>query len=157
MQVTYQLENAEATKSFGRLLAKYVSAPLLIGLSGEIGMGKTCFTRAFIQQKGISSRIKSPSFTLLETYETDEAELIHVDLYRMHSVYELEELGFRDVLHAKSICCIEWPERAPMLLALMDLVLEFSFIPGSEGRMLVVKATSSRGQQVLEVLQRDKC
>ena len=157
MQLRYHLENAAATEAFAQVLATSLSAPLMIGLSGEIGMGKTCLIRAFLQAKGVSSRIKSPSFTLLEIYDTADAQYIHLDLYRMHSVYELEELGFRDVLHAKSICCIEWPERAPMLLGLMDLVLEFAFAPESQGRRLLLKANSSRGQQVLAVLQRETC
>ena len=157
MQVTFHLENADATEAFGRRLAQYLSPPFIIGLSGEIGMGKTCLTRALIQEKGVTSRIKSPSFTLLETYQTDKAELIHFDLYRMHSVYELEELGFRDYLHAQTICFIEWPERAPMLQALMDLVLEFSFMPEFEGRTLVLRANTPNGQKVLEALQRDIC
>lgn len=157
MQVTYQLENSDATEAFGRLLANYISPPFIMGLSGEIGMGKTCLTRALIQKKGVTSRIKSPSYTLLETYEIEDAELIHFDLYRMHSIYELEELGFRDYLHERSICFIEWPERAPMLRNLIDIVLEFSFTSSSQGRMLVLTANSVRGQNVLALLKRDLC
>jgi tRNA threonylcarbamoyladenosine biosynthesis protein TsaE len=157
MKVTYKLDNPEATENFGRLLAKYLTPPFMMGLSGSIGMGKTCLTRALIQAKGIRSRIKSPSFTLLETYSVPGAELNHFDLYRLDSVFELEELGFRDYLNSQSICMIEWPERAPMLQPLLDLMLEFSYISESDGRILSLNANSIRGEQVLKALQGEPC
>lgn len=82
----------------------------IILLSGEMGAGKTEFARIWLRQSGVKDRIKSPSFSIIETYEgTDSGTIHHMDLYRMSSPYELYEIGVEDYI--TDSCLVEWPER----------------------------------------------
>jgi tRNA threonylcarbamoyladenosine biosynthesis protein TsaE len=153
--MSYELKSEEDTKSFGRQLANHLAPGLVIGLQGEIGRGKTCMVRACLEALGVTSLIKSPTFTLVETYDIKGLHIHHFDLYRLQSEYELEDLGFRDYLHSQSICFIEWPEKSPNLLPFLDLSLEFKLkLPG---RMLTIQAKSEKGKQVLQACQRELC
>lgn len=83
----------------------------VITLSGELGAGKTTFSRGFIQNCGYSGAVKSPTYTLIETYPGSVGEICHLDLYRLEDEEELEFIGFRDLLEAEVVMLIEWPER----------------------------------------------
>lgn len=102
---------------FARLLISTDSlAGAFITLSGELGAGKTTFCRGFLRACGHKGSVKSPTYTLLEDYQTSVGRISHLDLYRLDDPEELEYIGFRDLLEATLL--IEWPERVP---ALVDL------------------------------------
>jgi tRNA threonylcarbamoyladenosine biosynthesis protein TsaE len=108
----------------GRRLAAAKRWPLLIGLRGELGAGKTTFVRALLRGLGYEARVPSPTYTLLEHYAVGELVVVHLDLYRLASEAELENLGLRDWLETASTwVLIEWPDRAPALTRRCDLVL----------------------------------
>lgn len=96
-------------------------AGLVIYLQGDLGMGKTCFSRAFIQTFLPGQRVKSPTYTLIEHYPVDTISLYHLDLYRLAEPDELEYLGLRDVLTGAHILLIEWPKKAQGLLPPADI------------------------------------
>ncbi len=96
----------------------------LIGLRGELGAGKTTFVRALLRGLGYEARVPSPTYTLLEQYAIGELVIVHLDLYRLASETELENLGLRDWLEtAATWVLIEWPDRAPGLARRCDLLL----------------------------------
>ena len=93
-------------------LAKDLSSPQIILLNGTLGMGKTVFARALIHSLCADNDLEvvSPTFTLLQTYESDHGEIYHYDLYRIEDPEEILELGWEDASY-NGITIIEWPER----------------------------------------------
>ena len=122
-------------------------APLLLTFKGDIGAGKTTFIRAMLRALGITGAIKSPTFSLVETYRHNDLLIHHFDLYRIQDEAELEYLGFRDFFSDEAICCIEWPERSSFCLGKADLACSFS-MEGS-GRRLDFNALTASGKNVL--------
>jgi tRNA threonylcarbamoyladenosine biosynthesis protein TsaE len=144
------LINEEASEQFANRLASCLSAPLVIALSGDIGAGKTTIIRAMLKKIGITSAIKSPTFSLVESYSCQNLNIHHFDLYRIHHEDELEYLGFRDYFSSHSICCVEWAEHAGRALPYIDLRFNLS-IKGA-GRELQIIASSVAGKRILACL-----
>lgn len=130
--------------------------PGLFTFRGEIGAGKTTFIRAMLQSVGIQAPIKSPTFSLLETYNCDKCpwQIHHLDLYRLQEEAELDYLGFRDLFTPQALICVEWPERAPQSLAQTDL--DFTFTLQGSGRSLEIKALSQTGQMIFSLWERQQ-
>ena len=103
-----------------------LKAPLVFTFSGEIGAGKTTIIRAMLRSLGVTSSIKSPTFSLVESYACNNLHIHHFDLYRIHHEDELDYLGFRDYFSQHSICCIEWPEHAGNALPIVDIRFNLS-------------------------------
>ncbi|KTD22029.1 ATPase or kinase [Legionella lansingensis] len=131
-------------------LANCLTPPLILTFSGEIGTGKTTFIRAMLRALGIESAVKSPTFSLIESYQCNNAQIHHFDLYRIHDEAELEYIGFRDYFREDSVCCIEWPERAWNFLRASDI--NFNFAIKGSGRLLTIKALSPTGERILSCL-----
>lgn len=118
---------ADWAGAFARELRAPSAQPLVIGLRGDLGSGKTTWARAMLRGLGYRGRVPSPTYTLLEHYALEGLDVVHLDLYRLSGDAELENLGLRDWLASASTwLLVEWPERAPQLAAQCDLMLEFS-------------------------------
>lgn len=125
-------------------------APLIVGLSGDLGVGKTTFVRAMLGALGHSGRVPSPTYTLLEHYAVGDLSLVHLDLYRLKDPRELEYLGLRDWLaQAKVWVLAEWPERSAGLVAALDLEIRLS-IAEDDSRVLDPRAVTGRGRLALD-------
>jgi tRNA threonylcarbamoyladenosine biosynthesis protein TsaE len=98
----------------------------VVTLSGELGSGKSTFARGALRALGVRGPIKSPSYTLLETYELPTVQVLHLDLYRLHDPAELENLGLADYHRPGHLWLIEWPERGEGRLPPADLGFVFS-------------------------------
>ena len=92
----------------------------VIFLSGNLGAGKTTLVRAILRELGHNGPVKSPTYTLVESYSINATTIYHFDLYRIKSVDELEMIGTRDMLGGDSICFIEWPDRGEGFLPVPD-------------------------------------
>lgn len=135
--------------SFARALHAARAWPLVIGLRGDLGSGKTTWVRAMLRGLGYEGRVPSPTYTLLEQYTCGGLSIVHLDLYRLRGGDELENLGLRDWLaEPKLWLAVEWPERAPELAARCDLKLELA-IPSSGGRVVKVTAGTRGGADAL--------
>ncbi len=120
----------------------------LIFLQGELGAGKTSLVRGFLRAMGYAGRVKSPTYTLVESYQIGGQTVYHFDFYRIGKAAELEFIGIHDYLTDAAICLVEWPELAENLLPTPDLVLQVEVQPC--GRMLEIAAKSKRGQEIME-------
>lgn len=112
MMKTIQSKSEQDTANAAIELAETIKEPKIILLNGNLGMGKTVFARAFIQTlcKTPELEVLSPTFTLLQTYESNIAPIYHYDLYRIEDSEEILELGWEDTCY-EGITIIEWPER----------------------------------------------
>lgn len=109
-KLTISLPRPENTDALGQSLAKIATAGDCLLLRGQIGAGKSALARAFIRQRmGSDTEVPSPTFTLVQTYETETVEIWHADLYRLSDTQEAIELGLVDAFDT-SICLVEWPE-----------------------------------------------
>ena len=112
--MTLLLDNAAASEALGVCLAAVVHSGDVITLSGPLGAGKTSIARGLLAALGLEEEAPSPTFAIVQPYEPPETRLpvMHVDLYRIEHVEELDELGL-DEAREESVLLIEWPERAP--------------------------------------------
>ena len=105
--------NAAETRELGTRLAEKLKAGDVILLEGELGAGKSEFARGVARGLGVTETVTSPSFTILNVYESGRIPLYHFDWYRLESAEELYELGMDEYLGCDGIAIVEWPERCP--------------------------------------------
>ncbi len=113
----------DALAALARALAPRVRGGGSIHLAGPLGAGKTTFARALLRALGAGERIKSPTYTLIETYALPGLTVQHLDLYRIAAAEELEWLGLRDLADGPVLWLIEWPERGTGAIPLPDLTI----------------------------------
>jgi tRNA threonylcarbamoyladenosine biosynthesis protein TsaE len=151
------LADSEHTEQLGATLARCAprssAGPLIVYLQGELGAGKTTLARGLLRALGVSGVVRSPSYTLLESYESAGLRLLHLDLYRLEGAADLAMLGWRDELTPGAMFLIEWPERAPGALPPADLKVVLSIV--GEGRHAHLAAASVVGAAWLGVLRGD--
>jgi tRNA threonylcarbamoyladenosine biosynthesis protein TsaE len=121
-----------------------------IHLKGELGAGKTSLVRSFLRECGVTGRIKSPSYALLESYAVSNLYLYHLDFYRFSDPSEWLDAGFRDILRENALVLIEWPERAADLLNDPDMFIELTYLPA--GRHAKLSALTEKGLKWLTAL-----
>jgi tRNA threonylcarbamoyl adenosine modification protein YjeE len=110
----FPLPDLDATTRLGRAIAGGLTRGDAVALWGDLGAGKTTLARAILQALGVKEDVPSPTFTIVQNYETSPA-IAHYDLYRLKSPREMAELGFEDALDQGAVL-VEWPERAPEVL-----------------------------------------
>lgn len=127
---TLTLTHPDDTSRFAAALGGVLDLGDVVLLSGDVGAGKTHFARSLIQSLlDVRQDIPSPTFTLVQTYDTSKGEVWHADLYRLTSPEEVEELGLVDAFDT-AICLVEWPDRLASLAPDNALTLDLS--PGQD-------------------------
>ncbi len=129
----------------------------LMFLEGSLGAGKTTFARAFLRVLGVSGTVRSPTYTLIEPYDLADRRVLHLDLYRLASPEELDDLGLRDEFD-QALILIEWPERGAGELPLADICVTLAPVKGSAKnavleRNIHVTANTLKGTQWLNACQ----
>ncbi|HWN05762.1 MAG TPA: tRNA (adenosine(37)-N6)-threonylcarbamoyltransferase complex ATPase subunit type 1 TsaE [Steroidobacteraceae bacterium] len=138
-----------AGASLARTLPDITRHNLLVGLSGELGSGKTTLARALLRALGVTGAVRSPTFTLVEPYETRRGVVHHLDLYRLEpGPAGLEGLGFRDLRGTSGLVLVEWPERAGEGLGPQDLRVGLEL--AGQGRRILLEAGTAVGRAWLE-------
>jgi tRNA threonylcarbamoyladenosine biosynthesis protein TsaE len=104
--------SANELSRFGEELGAQLTAPCVVGLSGELGTGKTTLVQAICRGLGARSRATSPTYALVHHYDAGATPVYHVDCYRLRTSDDARDLGFDDMVRERAIILIEWPERA---------------------------------------------
>jgi tRNA threonylcarbamoyladenosine biosynthesis protein TsaE len=168
VSLDFNLPDSSATEALGRALARSLPDTVRLGteqagavqggavvyLEGELGAGKTTCVRSLLRSLGVTGLVRSPTYTLVETYRVATLTCVHVDLYRLQSLTEVDELGLRDQLGPASLLLVEWPERGGAALPPADLVVSLGY--AGSARLAGLSAETALGIQWLENLGHDR-
>ena len=110
MTGAYVTNSPEETEELGRRLGETAEPGMVIAFTGDLGAGKTAFTRGLARGLGIRDRVTSPTFTIVNEYEGGRLPLFHFDMYRLGSADELFHIGWEDYLARGGVCAVEWSE-----------------------------------------------
>ncbi len=124
------IKNLEELEEFAKYISKKCYGGLVIGLIGDLGTGKTQFTKFLVKSLGGDIEdVVSPTFTILNEYITKKFKVYHFDLYRLNSIEELEEIGYKDFFFDKNaISIVEWIDKIPECLPENKLIIEFNYV-----------------------------
>src|ERR1700734_978000 len=138
----FDLPDSAATEALGRALAQsFPGAGAVAGsgtgsgsgegavvhLRGELGSGKTTCARSLLHALGVTAPVRSPTYTLVDTYSVATLTCVHVDLYRVQTSTEVEELGLRDMTGPGYLMLVEWPEKGGVAVPPADLTLQLVY------------------------------
>jgi tRNA threonylcarbamoyladenosine biosynthesis protein TsaE len=151
----FDLPDSAVTESLGAALARAFpgSVGAVLYLRGELGSGKTTCARSLLHELGVSGIVRSPTYTLVDTYSVGDLNCAHVDLYRLRSSAEVEELGLRDLTGPNYLMLIEWPEKGGDAVPPADVDLQLQY--AGESRVARLSATSEVGDGWLAKLALD--
>jgi tRNA threonylcarbamoyladenosine biosynthesis protein TsaE len=157
------LPDSGATEALGHALARSfpgavkktaaVQTGAVVYLQGELGAGKTTCVRSLLRALGVTGLVRSPTYTLVETYHLADLTCVHVDLYRLQSLTEVDELGLRDLTGPGSLLMVEWPEKGGAALPPADLNVALGY--AGEARRAGLSAKTSLGAEWVKNLGRD--
>jgi tRNA threonylcarbamoyladenosine biosynthesis protein TsaE len=156
-----EAETAKLAQSFAaaleHLLSQNPTAHLNISLEGDLGAGKTTFSRYLIQSLGHAGKVKSPTYTLCEPYPITKNgqsfTVHHFDLYRMRDPMEWQEAGFAEHFDVPGFCLIEWPVKADGTLPPFDIQLQLVAGANEDERFITINALTEKGKAVVESIQ----
>ena len=140
-----------ATAAFATQLAAALTRANLtacIALHGNLGAGKTTFVRHLLHALGVTGRIKSPTYAVVEPYTLAAGEVWHFDFYRFSDPREWEDAGFRDIFASAGLKLCEWPQNAAGVMPTPDLELDIQ-VDDTEQRQVTINALTPRGQELL--------
>lgn len=132
------LPDEAATLTFGQRLADNLKGDETVFVAGDLGAGKTTLIRGLLRTLGVAGIVRSPTYTLVEPYETTRGPAFHLDLYRLSSPEELEFLAGREIWGSSALKLVEWPVRGASWLPNPDLTLSLEV--SGEGRNLQATA-----------------
>lgn len=152
---TFTTENEQETIKIAEQLSKYLTPGMTLLLQGDLGAGKTTFTKGIGAGLGVKRIIKSPTYTIIREYTDGKIPLYHIDLYRL-SESEVPELGLEEYFDGDGVSVVEWPSVAPDDLPREHLAIKLANdLQNPEKRNITFEATGDEYEQVVEQLQKD--
>lgn len=148
-------KSKEETQALGEELASFAKADDVFILSGDLGAGKTQFSKGFALGLGITDVVSSPTFNLVLVYEDGWIKLNHFDLYRLENESELEGIDFFGLIESEGVSLIEWGDRFDLVRDLSDVLIMVEFVDESQ-RSLTFTALSERGQEIIRAFMDDR-
>ncbi len=146
------LPDEAATVAFGARLAACVMPGMRLYLSGGLGAGKTTLVRATLAALGHRGRVRSPSFTVLESYNLPGLQVHHLDFYRLSDDTSWRDQGFDELFDGDGLVLVEWPERFGARLPAPDLRLVLAIAADGIAREVRIEAATDRGRTCLTTL-----
>ena len=129
----------EETEALGRRLGEKLTPGSLVAYTGDLGAGKTAFTRGLARGLGVTERVTSPTFNIVNEYEGGRLPLFHFDLYRLGGEEELFDIGWEDYLTRGGVCAVEWSENAEGALEKPCIRVEIRRGDREDQRMIEIK------------------
>lgn len=137
----YETNSETETFSLGKTIGEGAKAGQVFTLIGDLGVGKTVFTKGLAKGLGITEPVNSPTFTILQIYEEGRMPFYHFDVYRISDVEEMEEIGYEDYFYGDGICLIEWANLIEEILpdAFLQITIEKDLQKGFDYRKITLK------------------
>lgn len=153
MKTEIQLFISDETQmhELGAQMVKHIKPGTVIFLQGSLGAGKTTLVRGFLRGLHYEGAVRSPTFTIVESYNIESTRIHHFDFYRLNHIEEAEYLGLADYFDNEAICFVEWPEHALSLLPQPTLCCTIT-VP-ERGRILHWVADKDEGIQFLKKMK----
>ena len=123
---------------WGEELGRSTAPPLVITLTGELGVGKTTLAKAICRGYGVTEDVTSPTYALVHQYAAERSPVYHVDLYRLDSSEQLTNLGWDDILSSGALVLVEWPERGADRIPRDHLPIDLSYVPDDPSRRILL-------------------
>lgn len=147
MKYNQRLLAESDTLEVAKDLASVIHPGTVIFLLGELGSGKTTFARGFLRGLGYRGKVKSPTYTLVESYDMAICTLFHFDLYRLNQPQELQQMGIEEYFSPIFITLIEWPEKGGTYLPTPDVICRLSY--EGMGRHIEIDSHTKNGEAVI--------
>jgi tRNA threonylcarbamoyladenosine biosynthesis protein TsaE len=125
-------------KAWGEELGRGASPPLLITLTGELGVGKTTLAQSICRGYGVVEEVTSPTYALVHQYSAPKSTVFHIDLYRIESPDQLTNIGWDEIVSGRNLVLVEWPERADTRLPEDHLPIDLDYMPGDSTRRILL-------------------
>ena len=129
--------NEGELREWGRRFGRAAHAPVLVTITGELGAGKTTLVQAICAGYGVTGEVTSPTFALVHEYQAPRSPVHHLDLYRLERPDQLDEIGWDELVSARAVVLVEWPERAGDRLPAGHVTLSLQHLPHDPGRRLL--------------------
>ena len=115
----YETHSMEETRELGRQMGTAAGPGDVLTLSGDLGVGKTVFTKGFALGIGVTEAVSSPTFTIVQEYHSGRLPLYHFDVYRIGDPEEMDEIGYEDYFYGSGLCMIEWANLIEEILLIL--------------------------------------
>jgi tRNA threonylcarbamoyladenosine biosynthesis protein TsaE len=129
--------NEAELRDWGRRFGKAAHAPLVVTIAGELGTGKTTLVQAICAGYGVTDEVTSPTFALVHEYHAPRSPVHHLDLYRLDRPDQLDQIGWDELVSARAVVLVEWPERAGERVPCPRVSLSLQHLPDEPSRRLL--------------------
>lgn len=138
--IEYETFSPEETYEIGKRFGQQAKPGQVLALTGDLGVGKTLFTQGLAKGLGIDGPVSSPTFTIVQEYESGRIPFYHFDVYRIADPEEMDEIGFDDYVYGEGICLIEWAELIEEILPenCIRITIEKNLEKGFDYRLIKV-------------------
>lgn len=140
-ETVYESDRPQDTFAIGEKLGRAAASGQLFTLNGDLGVGKTVLTQGIAKGLDIEEAVNSPTFTILQVYESGRMPLYHLDVYRIGDISEMDEIGYEDFFYGQGLCIIEWAELVEELLPerRTEILMEKDLEKGFDYRRITVR------------------
>ena len=144
-QMKIETKSAQETFALGEKIGRQARPGQIYTLTGDLGVGKTVFTQGVARGLGITEPISSPTFTIVQIYESGRLPLYHFDVYRIGDIEEMEEIGYDDYFFGQGICLIEWADLIGEILPsdIISVTIEKDLEKGFDHRSIIIEGIDS--------------